>query len=156
MCAFVHLFDSFASFCVLLRDDFSNDFTVLLPLLFTCRCRDSLCVCILFIFLSTNMHPIPTYVAIGCNRIMLFVHLFDSFTYSLCVVLCEVFERFLTMIFHLIMLHSTDYYICILYTVYYILLPMYIHIPTLYVYGFLIVARSLFLAVAFPVAARLF
>ena len=50
------------------------------------------------------------------------------------------------MIFHLIMLHTTPYYICILYTVYYILLPVYVHIATLYVYGFLIFARSLCLA----------
>ena len=49
------------------------------------------------------------------------------------------------MIFHLVMLHTTPYYICILYTVYYILLPVYVHIATLYVYGFLI----------FPVDARL-
>ena len=57
--------------------------------------------------------------------------------------------------FHLIMPHTIDYYISILNTLYYMLLAICIHIPTLYVYGFLIFARSLFLAAIFLVVGRL-
>ena len=58
---------------------------LLLSLFFSCRgslCEDGLCV-FLFTVWVTNMIVYP-----------LFVHLFNSFTYSPCVDLCEFFNVF--------------------------------------------------------------
>ena len=82
MLLFVHAFDSFAySTCFVLCDSFCfwNDFMVVVVVLLL-FCRGSLCGdgCVLFFFFFSV-------------RMLLSVNLFDSFAYSLCVVLCDSF-----------------------------------------------------------------
>ena len=92
---------------------------------------------------------------------LLFAHLFNSFTYShlltrFVLICANFFEWFLTMIFHLVVLHTTRYYICILYTVCYIRHLCMLIFPHCMFTVFSFLRAAFFFCALFPLSLDLF